>query len=195
MSLDATWAPLAEIPSEIPTEPPEGLPSVEDILSHCRANGYLDQRHNVISGVLVNTGVRPVWIKYSHAVRPHEGRMQHHLARLVNDIPNTAVHVPEVYFEFVRGGLRYIAMEYIPGDTVEQRRVANGGKFRTEDIEKVAAAIQQLISLRVPADTPPGPISGGTIWHNFFNDDEAPVVYPSSAHLQDHINRVSDFES
>jgi hypothetical protein len=71
----------------------------------------------------------------------------------VNTDPASVVRVPEVYFVFLRKKRRYFVMRYIAGDTVESRKL-RAGKYAKDDVLAVAAAVKQLINIRMPADTP-----------------------------------------
>jgi hypothetical protein len=105
----------------------------------------------------------------------------------VNADPASVARVPEVYFVFSRQRRRYIVMQHIAGDTVASRQLREGIKG---DVAAVAAAVKQLISIRVPAGTSPGHIGGGCISHDFFLDCQSSWEYPTVGHLQTQINKV-----
>jgi hypothetical protein len=107
----------------------------------------------------------------------------------VNAGPASVVRVPEVYFVFSRQRRRYIVMQHIAGDTVASRQLREG-KYVKGDVAAVAAAVKQLINIRVPAGTSPGHIGGGCIGHDFFLDCRSSCEYPTVGHLQTQINRV-----
>ena len=57
-------------------------------------------------------------------------------------------------------------------------------------MEAVAAAVQRLTDIQMPAGTAPGPIGGKRIGHNFFVDDLSTLVYPTVGDLENRINSV-----
>ncbi|TDL22902.1 hypothetical protein BD410DRAFT_897784 [Rickenella mellea] len=111
-----------------------------------------------------------------------EAHTQSAVADMVNNaVDGATVLVPKVFLAFENGGFGYIVMEYIDGsDSTETE----------SDIIKVAAAVQQLIGLHIPATNPPGPVGGGRITHRFFVQWRSAVVYGTVALLQEHINKV-----
>ena len=81
-------------------------------------------------------------------------------------------------------------MDFVSGKTVADRKSLITGKYQEEDLKAAVSAVRQLIELRVPAGTPPGPIGGGTIGHDFFIECRSAVKYPKVEYLHRQIKRV-----
>lgn len=155
---------------------PDGFPTREEIVAFCCTKGF-----NIPgTPVLDSSGALCAWVKYGRSVTMGEARTQSAVAGMVNSVGGTAVLVPKVYMAFEDNGRGYIVMEYIQGSDCSQ-----------SDVIKVAAAVQQLISLRIPATNAPGPVGGGRITHRFFVEWTSAVPYGTVVLLQDHINKVS----
>jgi hypothetical protein len=163
---------------------PADLPSRDTIIRDCAAAGYCQ------NGICFKVeGIPRFWIKYGVGITLGEARTQHQVAQIVNADPATVVRVPDVYLVFLRGRCRYIVMQHVAGDTVASRRLSTG-KYAKGDLAAVAAAVKQLVSIRVPAGTPPGHVGGGPIGHDFFLDCESSCEYPTVGHLQAQVNKV-----
>jgi hypothetical protein len=93
----------------------------------------------------------------------------------VNADPATVVRVLDVYLVFLRGRCRYVVMQHVAGDTVANRRLSTGKYI---DLAAVAAAVKQLVSIRVPAGTPPGHVGGGVM--TFSSKPSRPANTPRS---------------
>ncbi|THH13320.1 hypothetical protein EUX98_g9739, partial [Antrodiella citrinella] len=163
---------------EYPANVPEDLPSRDIIVERCAA---CDWRENGICYEVA--GIPQFWIKYGGLILRGEGLS----ARLVNVNPASVVNVPEVYLMFSRAECRYIVMQYVEGST---SRVVNG-EYPERDVEAVAAALVQLTSIRVPADTQPGFVGGEYIRNNIFNEWRSGIEYPTVRHLQLQSNRLA----
>jgi hypothetical protein len=113
------------------------------------------------------------------------------VAQIVNAGPASVVGVPEVYLVFSCERCRYIFMQHVVGSTVASRR-SSKGKYAEGDLAAVAAAVMQLTSIHVPANTPPGHVGGGPIGHDFFLECKSTCEYFTVRHLQAHwqINKV-----
>ena len=70
-------------------------------------------------------------------------------------------------------------MDYIQGTTLAQRKQLKGS-YDKSDVKAAAAAVQQLINIKMPPGTAPGPIGGGVIGHNFFLECYSALRYPSA---------------
>lgn len=151
---------------------PADLPSRDAIVQLCEASG-----------------ITKYWIKYGSEVQRGEALTQVHVAQIVDATPGSVVSVPTVYLAFSRERLRYIVMEYIDGRPVADPKVSP--EQYKEDVKAVAAAVKQLVGIRAPADTQPGPVGGGFIGHDFFDEWLSTSEYPTVAHLQAQINTVS----
>jgi hypothetical protein len=163
---------------------PADIPSSDSIVQLCNAVGFRQ------SGTCFEIDGSPrFWIKYGNHINLGEARTQDQVARIVNIEPASTVRVPEVYFVFSREGCRYIVMQYIAGDTVMSRQL-RPGKFAKDDVLAVAAAVERLIDIRMPADTPPGHVGGGLIGHDFFLECRSTLEYPTVGDLQAHINKI-----
>jgi hypothetical protein len=129
------------------------------------------------------------WVKYGD-LTVGEGLTQDYVARIVNTDPSSTFRVPEVFVIFSLGWCRYIVMEFVSGKTVADRKSLTTGKYQEGDPKAAVSAVRQLIELRVPAGTPPGPIGGGTIGHDFFVEYRSAVKYPKVEYLHRQIKRV-----
>ncbi|KAJ6558335.1 kinase-like domain-containing protein [Mycena capillaripes] len=169
------------VPAE---ERPPGLPSPPDAVALCHKAGYNQ------SGFAFPSNEHPIaWIKYGLRVTVGEARTQHMIAAVVNSSPESVVRVPKVYSAFVCDNLCYIVMEYIAGPTADELLRAPGAD-RGSICQTVAAAVKQLLTLRAPADSIPGPVGRGYIHHPCFYDRRAGVLYPSVEMLEAHFNKL-----
>ena len=80
-------------------------------------------------------------------------------------------------------------MDFVQGATLAQRKSPTGSYYK-KDTKAVAAAVQQLINIKMPMDTAPGPVGGGLIGHDFFVECLSSIKYPSVKHLEAQINEV-----
>ncbi|CAA7268322.1 unnamed protein product [Cyclocybe aegerita] len=130
------------------------------------------------------------WVKYGKSsVIRGEGCTQAHVARIVKANPVSVVRVPEVYLGFSRGKRGYIVMDFVQGTTLAQRKSILG-YYDDNDIKAVAAAVQQLTDIKMPAGTAPGPVHGGHIGHDFFVDCLSTLKYFTVGDLEAQINKV-----
>ncbi|KAI1793714.1 hypothetical protein LXA43DRAFT_885195, partial [Ganoderma leucocontextum] len=130
------------------------------------------------------------WVKYGEdSVIRGEGRTQALVAGVVNANPASVVRVPNVHLGFSRRKRGYIVMDLGQGATIAQRK-SHKGNYYKNDIDAVAAAVQQLINVKMPPGTAPGPVGGGPIGHDFFVDCLSTIVYPTVGHLEAQINEV-----
>ena len=143
------------------TDLPADLPPLDCIIQHCAAAGY---RQNGTDFAVED--IPRFWIKYGTSITLGEALTQNQVAEIVNASPLSVVCIPEVYL-VLHERCRYIVMQYIAGDTVA-RRQPSARRYAEGDLADVAAAVKQLISLHVPADTSPGHVGGGPIGHDFF---------------------------
>jgi len=99
--------------------------------------------------------------------------------------------IPKIYRVVEREYILYVIMEYINGDTLKE--LLDKGLLQNQLEEyytKIAQAIKLFISLKVPENATPGPVSGGNIKHPLFKDGEASIEYTSIDTLQKHVNNV-----
>jgi hypothetical protein len=156
-------------------ESPYDLPTPATVIEYCEQQDY----H--ASHVSFPDAASPLFcIKFGYDITKDEVLKQVLIGSLVNAVPNTAVFVPKVFSAFACAGRNYIVMEYIRG---RDSTTSKG------DLPKIAAAVQQLIS--IPSDR----ISPGLIKHHFFYDWVSTAPYPSVKHLQAQINRVPTLNS
>ena len=164
---------------------PANLPSQDSIVQYCAAAGYRHSQHG---------GFPQFWIKYGTGITVTLGEVltQDQVARIVKTRTRTRtpgcgcepssfqlVRVPEVYLVFSRESCRYIAMQYVAGDTVA-RGQPRAGRYAEGDVAALPAAIKRPISLGVPADTSPGHVGGGPIGHVFSLNANRPADTPRS---------------
>ena len=96
------------------------------------------------------------------------------------------VRVPEVYLGFSRGEDGYIAMDFVQGVRIAQRKAPKGNYYE-EDIEVVVAVVQQLVDIEMPAGTAPDPV----ISLGCFVEYLSAFKYPCTVgHLVAQMNRV-----
>jgi hypothetical protein len=141
---------------------PEDLPTLDDIVKSCADAGF--NRNGVCIEVL---GKPRFWAKYGVYVTRGEGRTQAYVAGIVNADPVRVVRVPEVYLIFSRDSCGYIVMEFVEGTTFAKRK-SGTGQYERDEMRAVADAVCRLVEIKMPADTAPGPISGGRTGHDFF---------------------------
>ncbi|KAK0184570.1 hypothetical protein F5146DRAFT_1125562 [Armillaria mellea] len=163
---------------------PADLPPLDRIVQHCAAAGY---RQN--GTYFAVQGIPRFWIKYGTSITLGEALTQDQVAQIVNADPTSIVRVPQVYLVFLRERCRYIVMQDIAGDTVAHRQ-PSPGRYANGDVAAVAAAVKQLIGLRVPAGTPPGHVGGGSIGHDFFLECKSTSEYPTVGDLQAQVNKA-----
>ena len=143
------------------------------------------------NGICIRISGKPrFWVKYGNASKLRgEGRTQAHVAGIVNANPEIGFRIPQVYLVFSRGGRGYIVMDYVQGTTLAERK-QHKGSYDKSDLNAAAAAVQQLINIKMPPGTAPGPIGGGVIGHNFFLECYSALRYPSVEYLEAQINQV-----
>ena len=176
MANDKVWH-SANLPADFPTH--------DDIVNSCAKAGFNRK------GVCIRVAGKPrFWVKYgmSSDIRG-EGRTQAHVAAIVNANPASVFRVPEVYLGFSRGITGYIVMDFVTGTTLAQRKSPKGN-YHKDDINAAAAAVKQLTDIKMPAGTAPGPVGGGRIGHNFFDECLSALKYPTVGHLEAQINEV-----
>ena len=176
MADDQVWH-LGNIPADFPTH--------DNIFNSCTRAGINR------NGVCIRVAGKPrFWVKYGmDSVIRCEGRTQAHVAGIVNANPASVVCVPEVYLGFSRGRRGYIVMDFVQGTTFAERKSPRGYYYKN-DIKAVAAAVQQLTDIKMPAGTAPGPVGGGCIGHDFFVECLSTLKYPTVRHLEAQINEV-----
>ena len=176
MADDQVWH-SANIPADFPTH--------DDIVNSCAKAG---PNRN---GVCIQVAGKPrLWIKYDKdSVIRGEGRTQAHVAGIMNANPASVVRVPEVHLGFSRGKRGYIVMDFVQGATFAKCKSSKGNCYKN-DIKAVAAAVQQLTNIRMPAGTTPGPVGGGRIGNDFFVECLSALEYPTVGHLEAQINEV-----
>lgn len=164
---------------------PADFPSHDDIFNSCIRAG-----HNR-NGVCIQVASKPrFWVKYGeHYVIRNEGCTQAHVAAIVNASPTSVVCVPEVYLGFSRGTRGHIVMDFVHGTTLAERKSPRGLYYK-DDLDAVAAAVQQLTEMKMPAGTAPGPVGGGWIGHDFFHECLSALKYRSVGQLEAQINEV-----
>jgi len=176
-------------------ELPHGLPCPLEIVRYCQntvCRPYPRYGTAWPGPSSSSTTAPTVWIKWGVAIRMSEARTQDYLAGVVNAAPDSAVRVPRIHLAFMYEGDGYIVMEYVAGVTVQQLlQKPNATRAERNRIYKaVAAAVKQLIEIRVSADTPPGPVGGGIIGHPCFDEDESDVKYDTVGALETHFNNA-----
>jgi hypothetical protein len=154
---------------------PYDLPTPTTVIEYCEQQDYHASRVS-----FPDTASPLFCIEFGYDITKDEVLKQVFIGSLVNAIPNTAVFVPKVFSAFVCAGKSYIVMEYIRG---RDSTTSKG------DLPKVAAAVQQLVS--ISSDR----ISPGLIKHHFFYEWVSTAPYPSVKHLQAQINRVPTLNS
>ena len=176
MADDQVWY-SANIPTDFPTH--------DDIFNACVIAG------NYRNGVCIRVASkRRFWVKYGEdSLMRAEGCTQAHVAGIVNANPASVVCVPKVYLVFSRDGLGYIVMDFVQGTTLAERKSPRGFYYKN-DIKAVAAAFQQLIDIKMPPGTAPGPVGGGCIGHDFFVECYSSLKYSTVGQLEAQINEV-----
>ncbi len=89
-----------------------------------------------------------------------DARTQDYVAGVAPDTAVLLVHVPRVHLAFLYEGRGYIAMEYVAGVTIQQH-LQKPNVERSRTYKAVAAAVKQLIEIRVSPDGPPGSVGVG----------------------------------
>ena len=176
MGHDRIWH-SANVPADLPTH--------DEIVDLCDKAGFCR------NGVCIRVSGKPrFWVKYARdTVIRGEGRTQAHVAGVVNSNPASVVRIPNVYLGFSRGDRGYIVMDFVQGTTFAQRKSPKGYYYK-KDIGVVAAAVRQLIDIKMPVGTAPGPVGGGYIGHDFFVECLSALAYPTVRHLEEQINEV-----
>ena len=175
MADDQVWH-SAKIPADFPTH--------DEIVNSCTGRG---PNRN---GVCIRVANKRFWVKYGKdSVIRGEGRTQALVAGIVNADPVSIVRVPKVHLGFSREKRGYIVMDFVQGVTIAERKLPKGN-YDKNDIKAVAAAVQQLINIKMPPGTTPGPVGGGRIGHDFFVDCLSTLKYPTVGHLKTQINEV-----
>jgi hypothetical protein len=166
-----------------------GLPTTEEIIGLCRKKGVK------CNGFTYPSNGSPIaYIKYGGTVTMGEMRTQQHVynefERMKKEQSGSGVKAPEIYHAFQDELKTYIVMEHIDGETVGARLRGSSAETKNWIFNQVAKAINQLLAVRVPIHSHPGPVGGGLIQNHFFRGNRAPKEYESIFDLQDHINKV-----
>jgi hypothetical protein len=147
MSDDQIELSAADVPADVPSR--------DTLVQLCDTAGYCQ------NGICIEVAGRPrFWGEYGAAITLGEARTQKQVAEIANADPEGVVGVPDVYLVFSRGNCRYIVMQHVEGVTVGSRQ-SSSGKYAEDDLKAVVAAVEWLLTLRMPADTPP---SGPRRW-------------------------------
>jgi hypothetical protein len=135
------------------------------------------------------------WVKLANSMG--EARMQMFAYQKLNEMPPSTrrnVRIPEIYrlLEGQSGYEVYIVMEFVNGGPFSNKLPSGDFDLDLGDrlVDQVAYALQLLLSIEVPPNSPPGPLGGGIIQHIVFKDQEAPIEYASVSELQTHFNKV-----
>lgn len=166
-----------------------GLPTTEEIIRLCREIG------GQCNGFTYPPNGSPIaYIKYGGTVTMGEMRTQQHVhnefERMEKEQSGFSVKAPQIYHAFQDALRTYIFMEYIDGKTVGARLRGSSTETKNWILNQVANAINQLLTVRVPIHSRPGPVGGGLIQNHFFKDNRAPKEYESIVDLQNYINKV-----
>ncbi|KAI0061531.1 hypothetical protein BV25DRAFT_763941 [Artomyces pyxidatus] len=81
-------------------------------------------------------------------------------------------------------------MDFVHGTTIAKRKTAPKTLYHKSDITAVAVAYKQLVDIKMPAGTAPGPVGGGRIGHDFFVESMSTLTYPTVGHLEAQINEI-----
>ncbi|KAM3498805.1 hypothetical protein MY10362_007895 [Beauveria mimosiformis] len=82
-------------------------------------------------------------------------------------------------------------MEYVQGKTLLELAETISWEEQLQYIDRIAEAVDVLLTIHISAEAVPGPSGGGTIGHPLFKDSEAPKIFNDVASLQEHINYTS----
>ncbi|KAF1736982.1 hypothetical protein CRV24_002597 [Beauveria bassiana] len=96
--------------------------------------------------------------------------------------------VPKIFRVF---GGRYMVMEYVQGKTLLELAETKSWEEQLQYIDRIAEAVDILLTIPIPAEAAPGPYGGGITRHPLFKDSEAPKIFNDVASLQEHINYMS----
>jgi hypothetical protein len=169
MADDQVWHP-ANVPADFPTH--------DCIVNSCVKAGFSR------NGVCIRVAGKPrFWVKYgNNSVIRGEG-----LRRLTWLGSRTPTLRASFASPISRGSRGYIVMDFVQGTTLAQRKSPKGNYYKN-DIKAVAAAVQQLTDIKMPAGTAPGPVGGGRIGHDLFVECLSTLIYPTVGHLEVQIN-------
>ncbi|ATY61569.1 kinase-like domain [Cordyceps militaris] len=115
----------------------------------------------------------------------------YHALEVISRSAAPPIGLPRVPKIFRVVGGEYIIMEYVQGTTFLNISETKSREDQLEYIDRIAKAIDILLTIPVPSDAAPGPYRGGLIKHPLFRDSEAPKVFDDVASLQDYVNYMS----
>ncbi|KAM3516772.1 hypothetical protein NHJ13051_009605 [Beauveria bassiana] len=96
--------------------------------------------------------------------------------------------VPKIFRLF---GGKYIVMEYVQGKTLLELAETKSWEDQLQYIDRIAEAVDVLLTIPIPAEAAPGPYGGGVIRHPLFKDSEAATIFNDVASLQKNVNYMS----
>ncbi|KAM3514131.1 hypothetical protein MY11210_002232 [Beauveria gryllotalpidicola] len=93
--------------------------------------------------------------------------------------------VPKTFRVFWGG--KYILMEYVQGKTPRELAETKSWEEQLQYIDRIAKAVDVLLTIPIQAEAAPGPYEGGLIRHPLFKDSKAPKIFNDVASLQEHV--------
>ncbi|KAG8880991.1 hypothetical protein FRB99_004767 [Tulasnella sp. 403] len=156
--------------------------SQQIIIDHCPRQG--------------NYFIGDTFVKYGANDLFGEAKTQEYIFNLAKTDPQ-APRVPEVLDVFAGAlSLAYLVMRRVSAPSlrswVEEDGLSNDERHQRLDVaaERVAAAITWLLNVKLPPDTPPGPIGGGKIQHAIFMMEEAPLKFNHTLAIERYLNKA-----
>jgi hypothetical protein len=166
-----------------------------------REKGYAGIPHIGTGFPLLQHGRPVAWVKYtdSPSCLERETETQAYVYETLNQQPALLefIRVPEVprLIEIDDRPYVLVVMEYVHGDTVRQCLKNEDAKEKRDRFwGQILCALNALLNLQPPPNTPPGPAGGGRIEHLVFGQyaepEPAPRDFDSAQDLENCINET-----
>ncbi|KAL5331280.1 hypothetical protein ACEPPN_000810 [Leptodophora sp. 'Broadleaf-Isolate-01'] len=167
------------------------LPSNEKILAFCRTHYRLGARTVVYPSQ--NAPIAFIKIASSQSGVESEISNQRFAFDALEALPKqerAGIRVPKIYRVLEKASTRYIIMEYVQGQTLDE--LLDQDILHDLHFNQISKAIKLFLSFEVPVNATPGPIGGGIIRHPLFKDAIASIEYASVNALQGHVQALAN---
>ncbi|KAH6714389.1 hypothetical protein BKA61DRAFT_575161 [Leptodontidium sp. MPI-SDFR-AT-0119] len=150
------------------------LPSNEKILAFCRTHYRLGAR----TVVYPSQNAPIAFIKIASSQSAVESEISNHRFAFdaLEALPKqerAGIRVPKIYRVLEEASTRYIIMEYVQGQTLNE--LLDQDILHDLHFNQISKAIKLFLSFEVPVNATPGPIGGGIIRHPLFKDAIASI--------------------
>ncbi|KAH6703277.1 hypothetical protein BKA61DRAFT_195272 [Leptodontidium sp. MPI-SDFR-AT-0119] len=162
------------------------LPSNEKTLAFCRTH----YRQGARTVVYPSQNAPIAFIKIASSQSSVESEISNqkfafNALEALSEQERTGIYVLKIYRVLEEASTRYIIMEYVQGQTLEE--LLDQDILHDLFFNQISKAIKLFLSFEVPVNATPGTIGRGTIRHPLFKDAIASIEYTSVDALQGHV--------